>query len=89
MSELQRDIERMERLVEAVGDEYDEAAVQRIRARLTPDRERAARVIREAEEALLKSVRAMEDDYKAWYALEEAMYALLSELKKEEGNDDA
>ena len=48
MSDLQRDIERMERLVEAVGDEYDEASVQRLRARLNPDREAVARAICEA-----------------------------------------
>lgn len=43
--QLQRDVERIERLVEAVGDEYDEAAVQRIRARLTPDRERVVAAV--------------------------------------------
>ena len=44
MSDLQRDIERVERMMEcALPDGWD--AWQRIRARLTPDRERVARAI--------------------------------------------
>ena len=47
MSDLQRDIERMDLLMQAMYPDGNDAgaAWQRIRARLTPDRERVARAI--------------------------------------------
>lgn len=45
MSDLQREMQTMESLVALYGDEGDKADWQRIRARLTPDRERVARAI--------------------------------------------
>lgn len=45
-----------------------------------------AKAMREVEEALQKSVRSQEDELSAWFALEEAVYALLSALKAKENN---
>lgn len=45
MSDLQRDFETIEQLVENKGFAEDFAALLRIRARLTPDRERVARAM--------------------------------------------
>lgn len=45
MSDLQREMQTMESLVALYGDEGDKADWQRIRARLTPDRERVARAL--------------------------------------------
>ena len=50
MSSLQRDIERMDLLMRSMCPDGNDAgaAWQRLRARLTPDRERVARAIHDA-----------------------------------------
>lgn len=80
MSDLQRDIEAVEHLLgygwEKPSGPSASEAWQRIRARLTPDRERVAR-------AIVKAMRLHPDHYAAF--LNEADAA----IKAMEGNDDA